>query len=103
LYSEPGFGVQRLPLNIDAVHQQLPRLRPEQPFNGAQRARFPCTVRAEQAEDLPGMNLQAHTVNHCPLTIGHAQLVDVQDQSWCGLINFIWHVGFPSGRPERPD
>ena len=79
LHAHSGPGLGGMAPAVDAVEQDRPRLRPDQPFDRAQRARLARTVWPEQSEDLSPSDLEADRVD-CRLgPVGDRQVAHLED------------------------
>ena len=64
---------------VDAVELDRPRLRLDQPFDRAQRARLARSVRPEQSEDLSPADLEADRVDCRLRPVGDRQVAHLED------------------------
>src|SRR5216683_1239663 len=59
----PCFRCDRVCLGVDIADSDRARVGPQQTLNRAERARFPCSVRAQQTKDLALVDLERDTVD----------------------------------------
>ena len=90
--------VARPPPRVDAADLDRARVRFAQPDQAFDRGRLAGAVRAEQAEDLAGVDLEAHAVDGGDCAVLLSEILD--DDLWHGLrgpVRRIHHVGLGSG------
>src|SRR6202035_1914181 len=71
----------RIGSSVDIADSDRARSGPQQALNRAERARLPRSVRAEETEDLPLVNVERHAVNRAFRAVADVEILDLKSKT----------------------